>query len=45
MGRLIAPDGGIPKRAADYATFCGYCLEQLERTQTGATVCPNGCPP
>jgi hypothetical protein len=45
MGRLIAADGGIPKRAADYASYCGRCLEQLERTQTGATECPNGCPP
>lgn len=45
MTLLRAADGGLPKRAADYAAFCGYCLEQLERTETGSTTCPNGCPP
>lgn len=45
MGRLIASDGQLPKRLADYGVFCGYCLEQLERTTAGATQCPNGCPP
>jgi hypothetical protein len=45
MGRLIASDGGLPKRLADYRAFCGYCLRQLEQTAGGATRCSNGCPP
>lgn len=45
MGRLITPDGSPVKRESDYRFFCGYCLAEFERTATGATVCPNGCPP
>ena len=42
---LRTRDGGLPKRLADYAFFCGYCFERLAQTPTGATECPNGCPP
>lgn len=45
MTVLRDPAGGIPKRESDFALFCGYCLERLTKTETGATVCPNGCPP
>lgn len=45
MGRLITSDGGPLKRLADYIVYCGRCFEEFERTATGATVCPNGCPP
>lgn len=31
--------------ADTFLVYCGRCLAELERAETGATVCPNGCPP
>lgn len=42
MGQLIGPDGKPPARIVH---CCGRCLEELVRTEHGATICPNGCPP